>query len=124
MTASCPLQVRDDELDELDRHIHDDCEQPVLGGSENVHGKVNILIQTFISRGRLDSFSLVSDMNYIVQVGQQIRSDQIRAAAWALASAPHRHRVWQRGDCGYSAGFRWLPTWSGVESSPLPTYTT
>ncbi|XP_037079390.1 activating signal cointegrator 1 complex subunit 3-like [Pollicipes pollicipes] len=66
------IKVRDDELDELDRHIHEDCEQPVLGGSENVHGKVNILIQTFISRGRLDSFSLVSDMNYIVQNAKRI----------------------------------------------------
>ncbi|XP_043197892.1 activating signal cointegrator 1 complex subunit 3-like [Amphibalanus amphitrite] len=66
------IKVRDDELDELDRHIHEDCEEPVLGGSENVHGKVNILIQTFISRGRIDSFSLVSDMNYIVQNAKRI----------------------------------------------------
>ena len=38
----------------------------MAGGSENVHGKVNILIQTHISRGRVNSFSLVSDQNYVV----------------------------------------------------------
>ena len=39
----------------------------VKGGAENVHGKVNILIQTHISRGRMRSFSLISDMNYVTQ---------------------------------------------------------
>lgn len=63
-----PLQVRDDELEELDEMIHENCEVQVRGGSENVHGKVNILLQTHISRGRINSFSLVSDQNYVVQV--------------------------------------------------------
>lgn len=45
------LKVRDDEMDELDDLTHGYCEVPVKGGSENLHGKVNILMQTYMSRG-------------------------------------------------------------------------
>ena len=61
------LKVRDDEMDELDDLTHDNCEVPVKGGSENLHGKVNILMQTYLSRGFVKSFSLLSDMSYINQ---------------------------------------------------------
>ena len=44
----------------------------VAGGAENVHGKVNILLQTHISRGRVNSFSLMSDMNYVVTNASRI----------------------------------------------------
>ena len=44
------------------------CEMPVPGGPENVHGKVNILMQTFLSKGYIKSLSLASDMEYITQV--------------------------------------------------------
>ncbi|CAG2058052.1 unnamed protein product, partial [Timema podura] len=60
-------EVRDDELDELDNLQHTNCEMYVSGGSENLHGKVNILLQTFLSRGRVNSFSLMSDMAYVNQ---------------------------------------------------------
>lgn len=66
------LKVRDDELDELDDLMHNNCEMIVSGGSENVHGKVSILLQTHISRGRVNSFSLISDQNYIVQNATRI----------------------------------------------------
>lgn len=46
----------------------DDCYFLVKGGVENSYGKVNILLQTFISRGCVDSFSLVSDLGYVAQV--------------------------------------------------------
>lgn len=62
------LKVRDDELQELDELSSECCEVNVLGGSENLHGKVNILIQTFLSRGNVKSFSLISDLSYISQV--------------------------------------------------------
>jgi len=55
-------------MDELDRLTHDYCELHVTGGSENLHGKVNILLQTYLSRGQLESFSLISDQSYIIQV--------------------------------------------------------
>lgn len=66
------LKVRDDELDELDDYCHAYCELPVSGGSENVHGKVNILMQTYISRGSVNSFSLISDQSFIVQNASRI----------------------------------------------------
>lgn len=61
------LKVRDDELDELDTLTADCCFVPVAGGSENLHGKVNILLQTYLSRGRINSFSLMSDQAYVSQ---------------------------------------------------------
>jgi len=44
------------------------CPVDVKGGVENSYGKINILLQTFISRGYVDSFSLVSDQGYVAQV--------------------------------------------------------
>uniref|UniRef100_A0A8D8Y8W6 U5 small nuclear ribonucleoprotein 200 kDa helicase n=1 Tax=Cacopsylla melanoneura TaxID=428564 RepID=A0A8D8Y8W6_9HEMI len=61
------LKVRDEELHELDNLTQEYCEIPIRGGSENVHGKVNILLQTLLSRGRVNSFSLVSDLEYVNQ---------------------------------------------------------
>lgn len=61
------LKVRDEELDELDDLQRNYCEVVAQGGSENVHGKVNILMQTYLSRGFVKSFSLVSDLSYITQ---------------------------------------------------------
>lgn len=61
------LKVRDDELDELDELTRNNCELQVKGGSENLHGKINILMQTYLSRGFIKSFSLMSDMSYITQ---------------------------------------------------------
>lgn len=61
------LKVRDDEMDELDDLNRETCEVPVKGGSENLHGKVNILMQTYLSRGFVKSFSLISDLSYINQ---------------------------------------------------------
>ncbi|KAK0079487.1 hypothetical protein PV325_001204 [Microctonus aethiopoides] len=66
------LKVRDDEMDELDNLTADNCELMVMGGTENVHGKVNILIQTYLSRGRVSAFSLISDQAYIIQNAMRI----------------------------------------------------
>lgn len=46
--------------------------EPVKGGSENTHGKVNILLQTYISGGSPSVFSLVSDMAYVAQNAARI----------------------------------------------------
>lgn len=58
------MKVRDEEMAELDE-LHVQCEVPAAGGVENIHGKVNILLQSYISRIKIDSFSLVSDINYV-----------------------------------------------------------
>ncbi|BES93589.1 activating signal cointegrator 1 complex subunit [Nesidiocoris tenuis] len=61
------LKVRDDEMDELDELLNNCCEFEVKGGKENLHGKVNILMQVYLSRQRVNSFSLMSDLSYITQ---------------------------------------------------------
>ena len=61
------LKVRDEEMTELDE-LYRNCEVAPLGGVENVHGKVNVLLQAYISRVRVEGFSLVSDMNYVTEV--------------------------------------------------------
>lgn len=65
-------QVRDEELDELDQLLCCYCKLPAAGGVENSYGKINILLQTYISRGDVDSFSLISDLSYVAQVGLNI----------------------------------------------------
>lgn len=66
------LKVRDDEVKELDELISSYCEFVVHGGTENIHGKVNILMQTHLSHARLSSFSLISDQAYIIQNATRI----------------------------------------------------
>ncbi|XP_031846390.1 activating signal cointegrator 1 complex subunit obelus isoform X2 [Nomia melanderi] len=61
------LKVRDDEIDELQEMSENYCEVVAQGGAENIYGKVNILLQTYLSRGRINSFSLISDQAYITQ---------------------------------------------------------
>ncbi|KAL0173072.1 hypothetical protein M9458_033383, partial [Cirrhinus mrigala] len=59
--------VRDEELEELENMMDKFCELPAAGGVENGYGKINILLQTYIGRGEVDSFSLISDLSYVAQ---------------------------------------------------------
>jgi activating signal cointegrator complex subunit 3 len=84
------LKIRDDELDELDLLFSNQCYLPVKGGTENVHGKVNILIQAYVSRAPLTSFSLISDMSYVNQnVVRLIRAlfEIVLKRSWATLSS-------------------------------------
>ncbi|XP_054714411.1 activating signal cointegrator 1 complex subunit 3-like [Uloborus diversus] len=65
------LKVRDDEMVELDHLLHS-CWLEVGLGSENPEGKINILLQTYLSRIPLDGFSLISDQAYVVQNATRI----------------------------------------------------
>lgn len=65
------LKVRDDEVEELDQ-LMADCKVVAKGGVENVHGKVNILLQTYLSRGRVNASSLISDQAYVTQNAMRI----------------------------------------------------
>lgn len=67
MALRTHTQVREDELSELEERLSE-CFLPVKGGVENTYGKVNILLQTYISRSLFDSFSLTSDLAYVAQV--------------------------------------------------------
>ena len=65
------LNVREDELPELDT-LARGCEYEVRGGSETKHGKASILLQTYVAREKLESFSLIADLNYISQNAPRI----------------------------------------------------
>ncbi|PON68968.1 Activating signal cointegrator 1 complex subunit [Parasponia andersonii] len=59
------IVVREEEQNELEMLVRTSCPLEVKGGPSNKHGKIAILIQLYISRGSIDSFSLVSDAAYI-----------------------------------------------------------
>jgi len=63
------LKVREDEIHELEAFAasKEICPVPIKGGVENVWGKVATLVQVYLSRQFVESFSLVSDTNYILQ---------------------------------------------------------
>ncbi|KAL0384901.1 UNVERIFIED_CONTAM: DExH-box ATP-dependent RNA helicase DExH14, partial [Sesamum radiatum] len=58
------IVVREEEQNELET-LTRSCPLEVKGGPSCKHGKVSILIQLYISRGSIDTFSLVSDASYI-----------------------------------------------------------
>ncbi|PIA63068.1 hypothetical protein AQUCO_00200832v1 [Aquilegia coerulea] len=59
------IMVREEEQEELETLARTSCPFEVKGGPSNKHGKISILIQLHISRGSMDSFSLISDAAYI-----------------------------------------------------------
>ena len=65
------MAVREDELPELDA-LARDCPYDVRGGAENKQGKINILLQAYIARARMESFSLTADMMYVSQNAPRI----------------------------------------------------
>ena len=61
------LQVQEEESVELGE-LHHSQRFEVKGGTENVYGKVNILLQAYISQLHIESYSLLSDSLYVAQV--------------------------------------------------------
>ncbi|KAM6593870.1 DExH-box ATP-dependent RNA helicase DExH14 [Cannabis sativa] len=59
------IVVREEEQNELETLARTSCPLEIKGGPSNKYGKIAILIQLYISRGSIDSFSLVSDAAYI-----------------------------------------------------------
>lgn len=98
------LKVRDEELDELDDLSHDNCQVAATGGAANLHGKINILMQTYLSRGQVKSFSLISDLSYITQNAVRIiralftielhRNNAILAGRLLLMSKMFERQMW------------------------------
>lgn len=66
------VQVRQEELDHLDDLAKDFACFALPGGPENTEVKVNILMQTYLSRGYIKHLSLASDMEYITQSAARI----------------------------------------------------
>eukprot|EP00736_Rhodelphis_marinus_P006135 Rmarinus@m.26158 len=61
------ITVRDDELPELDTIAHNDCPYAIKSGVENKEGKVNALLQAYVSGSPINGFALLSDSLYVAQ---------------------------------------------------------
>ena len=66
------IQTRDSEAKELSRLRDDAVRTEVAGGNDDAHAKTNILLQSYISRARLEDFALVSDSAYVAQSAARI----------------------------------------------------
>ena len=65
------LVIRENEKVELQKFV-DRVPVPVKGGIDEVASKVNILLQAYIARFRLEGFDLNSDMVYVTQSASRI----------------------------------------------------
>eukprot|EP00181_Compsopogon_caeruleus_P000342 CAMPEP_0184689050 /NCGR_PEP_ID=MMETSP0312-20130426/30434_1 /TAXON_ID=31354 /ORGANISM="Compsopogon coeruleus, Strain SAG 36.94" /LENGTH=2036 /DNA_ID=CAMNT_0027146347 /DNA_START=395 /DNA_END=6502 /DNA_ORIENTATION=- len=61
------LRLRDEETDEICNLVSLACPFEVRGGVDSDGGKINVLLQTYISRARVQSFTLISDSNFVQQ---------------------------------------------------------
>ena len=66
------VQSRDNESKELHHLNKIACACEIEGGLETTHAKVNVLLQSYISRSRVEDFTLVSDTNYVAQNSARI----------------------------------------------------
>lgn len=73
------IQVRENEVPELKFMMDEIIPCQVKGGTDTSQGKVNILLQGYISRFFVEDFALVSDSMY---------SAQVRASPSAACHAP------------------------------------
>lgn len=71
-TCVCVAQVRNEELSELDALYRSVCFVEVRECRSEPAGKSNVLLQSFISRHRLQTSSLISDTHYITQSAGRI----------------------------------------------------
>lgn len=81
------LKTREDEVDELLFLQRSCCKLNVPDTVDNRTGKVNILLQSFLSRARMDSFSLSSDVNFVQQnIVRLVRGvfEYSRKSGWAM----------------------------------------
>ncbi|KAI8370380.1 Sec63 Brl domain-containing protein [Radiomyces spectabilis] len=61
------IKSRDTEHKELKGLFDNSCACDIRGGPDSTHGKVNILLQAYISNAYIDDFALVSDCAYVAQ---------------------------------------------------------
>ncbi|KAK2702629.1 hypothetical protein QYM36_018771 [Artemia franciscana] len=84
------LKVRDDEKKDLDYHSTKNCKFFVNGDAKNVHRKVNILMQTYLSKGRIGSYPLMSQHTYVSKNCRRIARalfEIVLQKGWPLATA-------------------------------------
>ncbi|KAI0638306.1 Sec63-domain-containing protein [Trametes polyzona] len=83
------IQVRENEVKELEA-LMENAPCAVKGGTDTSQGKVNILLQAYISQQRPEDFALVSDQAYAAQNGGRIIRALLEIAIsrkWANVSA-------------------------------------
>ena len=69
------VMVREEERKELQTMVREACQVEVIGGADKRTGKVNVLLQAYLSHYRITSFSMISDTAYVVQnIGRILRS--------------------------------------------------
>ena len=69
------INVRENEVLELAKLIETVAPCQVKGGTDTSAGKVNVLLQAYISKAYIDDFALVSDMGYVAQnAGRIVRA--------------------------------------------------
>ncbi|KAJ7129808.1 Sec63-domain-containing protein [Mycena epipterygia] len=127
------IQVREPEIKELEQ-LMEIIPCDVKGGTDTSQGKVNILLQGFISRQPVDDFALVSDTAYAAQNGGRIVRALLEIAIsrkWANVTAvlmgmskAIEKRLWPfdqplkqfdlKGDIFYGLE-RWADEWSPAE---------
>ncbi|KAI7865814.1 Sec63 Brl domain-containing protein [Spinellus fusiger] len=61
------IRSRESEHTELKGLLDKACACDIRGGTESTHGKVNVLLQSYISSAYIDDFALVSDCGYVAQ---------------------------------------------------------
>lgn len=66
------IQSRENESKELQRLRDEVTQTEVEGGNDSPHAKTNILLQSYISRAKIDDFALVSDTGYVAQNAARI----------------------------------------------------
>ncbi|KAL7520340.1 hypothetical protein ACHAWX_005064 [Stephanocyclus meneghinianus] len=65
------IRVRPEELTEVDR-LKEECPVKIIAPVEDFSGKANVLLQAYISRARITSFTLISDTNYIASNASRV----------------------------------------------------
>ncbi|KAF5393646.1 hypothetical protein D9757_000135 [Collybiopsis confluens] len=83
------IQIRENEESEL-KALLERIPCAVEGGTDTSEGKVNILLQAFISKFQIEDFALVSDSGYVAQNGGRIIRALLEIALsqkWANVSA-------------------------------------
>ncbi|BFZ53989.1 Putative steryl acetyl hydrolase mug81 [Savitreella phatthalungensis] len=71
-TEFSQMQSRDTEQQELDELKSFAAPCAIKSEVSTVEGKVNVLLQAYVSRAAIDDFALVSDTNYVAQNGSRV----------------------------------------------------
>ena len=84
------VRLRDDEAKELEKLRGSACAFDVKGDRQTGAGKVNTLLQAWISRAKLESFSLTSDAHYVEQNSSRLARglfEIVHKKRWARLTA-------------------------------------